>query len=287
MIDAFKAYLELHYASHTVRAYMQDLTSFITWFEPTTGEAFDPQAVTALDVRAYRDSLLEEQARPATINRRLAALGTFFYWAQAKGFIRGENPTATVPGIEEPKAVPRWLSRQEQQALLQKAKERGKPRDFAVISLLLNTGLRLSEICNLQLQDIVQLCEGKGSIRVGEGQGEKERIIPLNTAARQALLAYLDSRPAAHHCYVFIGQRGEPLQQGGVQRLVGEYARRADLEKCTPYTLRHSFAKNLVDTGVPLDRVAALLGHENLNTVQIYTTPSAHDLVEAVERVGG
>jgi integrase/recombinase XerC len=91
---------------------------------------------------------------------------------------------------------------------------------------------------------------------------------------------------AAEHCYVR-RQRGEPLQQSGVQRLVGEYARKAGLEDCTPHTLRHSFAKNLVDSGVPLDRVATLLGHENLNTTRIYTTPSVQDLAEAVERVGG
>jgi site-specific recombinase XerD len=287
MLDAFQAYLEEHYAPHTIRAYLLDLADFSTWFVSSTGDTFNPQAVTPLDIRAYKRHLQNGRARPATINRRLAALSTFFRWARAERLVTGDNPTADVPGVDEVKLAPKWLKRTEQSALLRKVKDRGRNRDIALVTLLLNTGLRLSEVCTLQLEDIIDLSERKGSLRVREGIGEKERTVPLNADARCALRAYLAKRPAADHRYVFVGQRGEPLQQSGVQRLVGEYARKAGLAGCTPHTLRHSFAKNLVDNGVSLDRVAALLGHENLNTTRIYTTPSAQDLAEAVELVGG
>jgi site-specific recombinase XerD len=287
MVEAFQAYLEQHYAPHTVRAYLQDLAGFSIWFAASTGDTFNPQAVTPLDIREYKRYLQNQRACPATINRRLAALSTFFRWARATGLVTGDNPTADVPGVDRVKLAPKWLKRTEQLALLRKVKERGRTRDIALVTLLLNTGLRLSEVCELQLEDIIELSDRKGSLRVREGKGEKERTVPLNADARRALQTYLSNRPAADHRYVFVGQRGEPLQQSGVQRLVGEYARKAGLKNCTPHTLRHSFAKNLVDSGVPLDRVATLLGHENLNTTRIYTTPSMQDLTEAVERVGG
>jgi site-specific recombinase XerD len=287
VIEAFQAYLEQHYAIHTVRAYLQDLAGFSTWFASSTGDTFNPQAITPLDIREYKRHLQNQRARPATINRRLAALSTFFRWARSEGLVTSDNPTADVPGVDKVKLAPKWLKRPEQAALLRKVKARGRVRDIALVTLLLNTGLRLSEVCELELEDIVELSERKGSLRVREGKGEKERTVPMNADARRTLQTYLSNRPAADHRYVFVGQRGDPLQQSGVQRLVGEYARKADLKDCTPHTLRHSFAKNLVDSGVPLDRVATLLGHENLNTTRIYTTPSMQDLTEAVERVGG
>jgi site-specific recombinase XerD len=243
MVEAFQAYLEQHYAPHTVRAYLQDLASFSTWFVASTGDTFNPQAVTPLDIREYKRHLQNQRARPATINRRLAALSTFFRWARATGLVTGDNPTADVPGVDRVKLAPKWLKRMEQLALLRKVKARGRVRDIALVTLLLNTGLRLSEVCDLQLEDIIELSDPLRSLRVREGKGEKERMVPLNADARRALQTYLSNRPAADHRYVFVGQRGEPLQQSGVQRLVGEYARKAGLKNCTPHTLRHSFGR--------------------------------------------
>lgn len=287
MVEAFQAYLEQHYTAHTIRAYRQDLADFSTWFVALTGETFNPQAVTPLDIREYKRHLQDRHTQPATVNRRLAALSTFFRWARAEGLVSGDNPTADVPGVDKVKLGPKWLKRAEQAALLRKVKARGRVRDIALVTLLLNTGLRLSEVCELELEDIIELSERKGLLRVREGKGEKERTVPLNADARRTLQTYLSNRPAADHRSVFVGQRGKPLQQSGVERLVGEYARKAGLKNCTPHTLRHSFAKNLVDSGVSLDRVAKLLGHENLNTTRLYTTPSLEDLTDAVERVGG
>ncbi|RLC77141.1 MAG: integrase [Chloroflexi bacterium] len=280
--ELFRQYLERRYSAHTTAAYLSDLSDFKKWFEETNGEAFDPSAVTSIDVREYRRYLLNRKAKPATINRRLAALSTFFRWAKAEGLAK-ENPTGDVRGVQATRLAPRWLSRKEQLALLRAVHKRGKARDIAIITLLLHTGLRVSEACSLRLADL-KLNKRKGELRV-RGKGLKERVVPLNAEVRKALRDYLAVRPAVEHDFVFVGQRGEPLTPSGIQRLVKGYACRAGLEDCTPHVLRHTFAKNLVDSGVPLDRVAALLGHENLNTTRIYTAPSLQDLMEAVERL--
>ena len=150
---------------------------------------------------------------------------------------------------------------------------------------LLHTGLRVREVVSLQLED-VHLAERRGSVYVREGKGGKSRSVPLNAEAREALNDYLAVRPAGAGERLFLGQRG-PIGSRQVQRLLKKYAQQAGLDEkvLTAHALRHTFGKNLVDAGVSLDRVATLLGHANLNTTAIYTTPSKSDLANAVERI--
>ena len=112
-----------------------------------------------------------------------------------------------------------------------------------------------------------------------------DRTVPLNNDARQALAIYKEVRPRVAGDHLFIGQRGEPLQPDAVQLIVRKYARRAGLEGVTPHTLRHSFAKPVLDAGEDLATVSRLLGHERLETTAVYTQPNARDLEEAVRRL--
>jgi integrase/recombinase XerC len=129
---------------------------------------------------------------------------------------------------------------------------------------------------------------------VRSGKGIKQREIPLNKQARAALSAYLEEREQIdiddldeeERERVFFGQRG-PLTERGLDQLVAKYAYQARLENCTAHTLRHSFAKNLVNAGTSLDEVATLLGHESLNTTRVYTRPSRQDLERSVRRAAG
>ena len=110
--------------------------------------------------------------------------------------------------------------------------------------------------------------------------------MPLNVDTRKALQAYLDGQAEMETgSQLFVGQRGDSLASPGIYYLVKRYAYDARLEDVTPHTLRHTFGKNLVDAGVPLDRVAQLLGHESVDTTRIYTTPSEQDLQREVEKV--
>jgi site-specific recombinase XerD len=118
------------------------------------------------------------------------------------------------------------------------------------------------------------------------GKGGKYRAVPLSKEVRVALEAYLQQRIEDGSQRLFLGQRG-PVNVPGVQYLVAKYAYQARLQDVTPHTLRHTFGKNLVDAGVSLEQVAALLGHESLDIVMIYTKPSHGDLEKAVRKAAG
>jgi integrase/recombinase XerC len=152
--------------------------------------------------------------------------------------------------------------------------------------------LRISELAALKVSDL-EISEHKGWLCVRKGKGSKARDIPLDNKTRQVLSGYLEERPedgtdlpAGEAGRLFLGQRG-PLGEPGINYLVNKYAYQARLEDCTSHTLRHTFGKNLVDAGVPLDQVATLMGHESLETTKIYTRPSKRDLERAVRRAAG
>src|SRR2546423_2047158 len=270
-------------AEKTIVTYRTDLTQFATWFGDSTGETFRAAAVTPSDILDYKAHLRTVQRRQAaTVNRRLAALRKFFLWAQATGRIT-ELPTATVKGVPAAPRTPKSLAKRDVDRLIREA-QKCNNRNLAIVQLLRHTGLRVGELCALRLSDI-RTSERKGSVLVRSGKGDKDRTVPLNRDVREALEAYLKVRPESADDYLFIGQRGEPLQTDGVQLIVRKLARRAGLEKVTPHVLRHSFAKHVLDAGEDLATVSRLLGHERLETTAIYTEPTAADLEEAVARL--
>lgn len=274
-------------STHTVRAYSQDLQAFVRWFEQAIGDPFTPRAVDPGDLHDYKNYLVRQGLRPATINRRLKALVTFFRWAKRRQLVT-DSPFEIVEAIfvkEQKDTSPHWLERQEQRAIVRAARESGSKRDHAIIQTLMGTGLRLSELAALMVDDL-DLSERRGRLKVRIGKGGKARTIPLDGKTRQALESYLAKRVEDGSKQLFLGQRG-PLNQAGINYLVSKYAYQAKLENCTPHTLRHTFAKNLVDAGVPLDQVASLLGHESLDTTRIYTRPSQRDLERAVRKAAG
>ena len=270
---------------HTLLAYQRDLRLFAGWFALTNAKPLAPEAITPIDLRQYRSYLLTvKDQKPATVNRKLASLSAFCNWAQEGGLIPA-NPAKGIAQVEEVRPAPKWLDKNQQYALLRAVQEKGKARDVALITLMLHTGLRVSEVAKLRVGD-VSLSPRKGSLTVRGGKGGKYRQVPLNMDARRALEAYLGGRTGTKNGdSLFAGQRGEPLEPPGIYYLVGRYAYAARLEEVTPHTLRHTFGKNLVDAGVSLDRVAQLLGHESVDTTRIYTTPSEQDLQREVEKV--
>jgi len=300
IVKEFEEYLlENVKAVLTVKGYLSDLRCFVRWFEQTNGEAFTLQAVTPTDVREYRQFLLVVETHKAnTVNRRLASLATLMKWAKESGQIE-HDPTGNVHAVPQTNPGPRYLDKKEQYALqraiekdMQLARMRypkrwvSRQRDSAMVVFLLHTGLRLSEALTLQLGD-VQLAERKGQVLVRQGKGGRVRTVPLNVQARKALQEWLAVRPG-NGSHVWVQVEGEPsdgLSNRSVQRVLVRIGQDAGLEHLTPHVLRHTFAKNLVDSGVGLEKVAALLGHSNLNTTRIYVTPNQKDLEQAVERL--
>jgi len=214
------------------------------------------------------------------------------------GYVRNvRNPVQGVKAVKEAVLAPKWLDKKQRAALLRAVDKevedamRRYPRlrlmylrDAAIVKLILFAGLRVGEIIQLRMSDLV-LDERKGSVIVREGKGAKRREVPLNAKARKALLDYLRIRPDVERDDLFLGQRNEGVQSKTIQRAVLRFAKEAGLKNVTPHTLRHSFAKALIDAGVSLEKVATLLGHSNLNTTRIYTTPGEEDLEDAVGKI--
>lgn len=281
----------------TVKGYLSDLNHFARWFEQTNGEVLAVQRITPTDVKEYKHFLLGPQRRKAgTVNRRLASIAALCKWARQTKQITSD-PTENIKGVTGVARGPKWLDKHEQHRLmraiendLELAKQKypkrwvTRRRDASLVLFLLHTGLRLSEAINLQMIDI-QLSERKGSVLVQNGKGNKQRSVPLNSAARKAIQEWLEVRPQSEHLWMTVEGEHESLSGRTVQRVLQRYAKAADVKELTPHVCRHTFAKNLVENEVGLEKVAALLGHSSLNTTRIYITPSERDLELAVEHL--
>ncbi len=301
LLDEYKTYLENEDLSAlTVIGYVADTRLFMDWFAKNNREEFALENVTPSDVREYRSYLQDTEKRKAsTVNRKLAALAALMRWAlKTKQIV--VDPTENVKSVKQLVATPRWLDKHEQFAL-QRAIEKDlqlaqlryprryvtRRRDASLILFLLHTGLRLSEVVALELND-VQISERKGSVLVRRGKGNKERSVPLNSEARNAIQDWLASRPQGSDTFVWIAVEAsaeDGISGRTVQRILQRYAQDAELQELTPHILRHSFAKNLANKNVGLEKIAALLGHASLNTTRIYVTPDTRDLERAVEQL--
>jgi len=290
----------------TVQAYTADLSHFARWFTQTNGQPLAPEILTPTDVREYRQWMLTTQGlAPATVNRHIAALRAYTTWARSAGLIAG-TPTNGIKFVAEQRSPPHWLDRQQQAALnralermleyaelkarLAELEERPAPpeltwarRDVTLVQLMLNTGLRVEEVTTLNVED-VELRDRSGRVTV-MGKGNKQCAVPLNAEARAALSAWLKARPETDAATVFVGRQGKRLGKRAIQRVVSRIGEAAGIDDLTPHVLRHSFAKNLVDAGVGLEKVADLMGHSRLDTTRIYTRPGRQDLEQAVEAV--
>lgn len=284
ILERFGRFLERSERSpHTIRNYRGDLEGLAVWFTARTAEPFAPSTLTPTDLRAYKRWLIAQNLKPNTINRKLATLKSFLHWAVDVRLLRRHHGLHVPSPVREARSGPRWLDRREQHRLRRAVERFGTPRDHAAVTLMLHTGVRVSELCALVWQD-VHLSERRGLLTVRSGKGSKRRHIPLNRDTRQALRTLGYGEHAGTAVPMFCGQRG-PLTPRGVQLLLARYARIAGLQRVTPHVLRHSFCKNLVNVGVSLEKIALLAGHDSLETTRRYCEPSLQDLEQAVELI--
>ena len=282
-------------SEQTVKAYMADLRSFSRWFQHSTGESIDLESLTPMEVIDYRNTMLERGKKPSTINRSLISISSFCQWAQQNDLILN-NPAEGIRSVTEEPLAPRALERKEQLALLRVVRKSGNLRDLAIITMLLHTGIRVSELCNLRISDI-RISINSNMITVREGKGTKQRNIPLNSTVIRVLKDYLNSfykeektaiitssNPEQGR-FLFYGQKRMPLTDRGVRHLIKKYAYMAKIKHLSPHIFRHTCAKNLIDAGQPIDRVSKILGHSNINTTSIYTMPTEKDLHITMESI--
>jgi site-specific recombinase XerD len=272
----------------TLRAYEFDWSQFAAWYTEVNQEPFTLERLAAMDVQDYLTWGQQQNLKPATLNRRLAWLKQYATWGMEQKVVDPDmrRRIKAIPIQRKQQLAPRSLSPQEARKLLKEVKVRGNPRDEAIISLLLYTGLRVGELVSLTLADVT-LSERKGVIQVRAevAKGSKERAVPVPKQAREALQAYLAERPAESNGALFVGRQGA-LSVEGVAAIVAKYAAWSRLDEVTPHVLRHTFAYSyLENNNNDLVALADILGHSDLNTTRIYTRRRLSDLQEGAERV--
>ena len=213
---------------HTIRAYVRDVEEFIQWFEETVGE-FSPGQITVVDVQEFKSYLYNvKRNKPVSVNRKLSALESFCEFLVSTGHLK-DNPAAKVKKIKQQKtAEVAALSNSELYRLKRMFYLEGNKRDIAIFELMINTGLRESEVCNLKLDDIV-MSERKGVVIVRSGKGEKYREVPLNANVRRAIQAYLEVRPNRGN-YLFVSNKSERLSESQLYRIIRKYADMAGIK---------------------------------------------------------
>lgn len=265
----------------TARAYRDDLADFDRWFTATNGQTAVPEMVTGIDLREYQGHMLTVRGlKPATVNRRLAAIRAWLRWSRDSGMITDLPHFPRRAG--EPRQAPKALDRVEESRFLRAVEREGGARDHALISLMLHAGLRVGEAVRTRAAE-VEIGARSGRVVVRAGKGRKRREVPLCADARAMIRPWLG---AVNGDMLFPGGGDrEHLSVRAAQDMVKKYAYLAhlDQDKVTPHVLRHTFATRLLRRGVDIVVVAALLGHARIDTTARYTRPSWGDLEKAVE----
>lgn len=285
LLDRYFHYLKIerNYSTNTQEAYSNDLRQFVQYLDENYNlEKIAPSNITRHTLRSYLGHLGKQNYSASTLNRKIACLKSFFKYLHLHKII-ASNPSASLFSLKEEKHIPTTLNYEQ----IKKAFELPDPtselgiRDQAILELFYGTGIRLSELNNLKMQDIDF---SNGLVKV-TGKGSKDRMVPLGEVAQQALRNYFNVRPALLQKTiekdtqaVFLNCYGKPLSRRGIQKTVSKYLKYFSATGTYPHTLRHSFATHLLDGGADLVAVKELLGHSSLSTTQIYTHVSTERL---------
>ncbi len=294
----------------TVKEYLLDLRLFCRYiYAQKNGMSHDDETMSKIDISGLDTDFFasisqediyefifylksERDNGPASRSRKLSAIKSFYKYHTQKTRIFPSNPAADIEGPKKPKELPKYLTVDESMALLESIKEDTdnpyRSRDYAIITLFLNCGMRLSELAGIKMSDIEPNFR---SLRV-VGKGAKERIIYLNSSCKNAVEAYLPDRLTLRKSgkgddHLFLSRLGKGISIKTIQHIVKKYLTAAGLENkhYSTHKLRHTAATLMYQTGdVDIRVLKDILGHEQLNTTQIYTHVSNKSMEEAMER---
>ncbi|MCC6190300.1 MAG: tyrosine recombinase [Anaerolineales bacterium] len=271
--------VEKRYSDNTISAYRNDLSQFWEFLRTWQGGSVELGVITPEVVEAYVEDLQRgpNEYAPSTVARKIAAVKSFFHSLVEQGLLSAD-PAARLNSPKVKKHVPKTLAPADMERLLAAPALAGGAkamRDRALLELLYATGMRVTEVVNLRLEDL----DWEAGFVDCPGKAERRRRIPLASAA-EPLGEYLQrGRPSfardGSPDMLFLNHRGQKLTRQGVWLILKEAAEVAGLDgDVTPHTLRHSFAKHKLGAGEDLRRVQELLGHANLSTTQVYRQPS-------------
>lgn len=281
----FERFLSVNdFAPTSVRAFKQDFGKFCAWFEAANQERYDDARVTPRDIADFRRHLRENKRQAVnTVNRCLVTLRRYFGFLAETG-VTESNPCSGIKELRRVVGAPKALERAKVRKLLREATVRHDHRGLAILSILLYCGLRVGELAALELADI-DLSERSGSLRIRDGKGSKERIVPIPAEARKAIERYLTMRPPIDSKRLFVGKGDQPLGTDGIRYLVKKYGIAAGLD-LHPHQLRHTMATEYLNsTENDLVGLAQLLGHESIQTTSRYTRRSLERLAECSQRM--
>ncbi len=293
LIREFLDYLthERNFSDHTVRSYAADLDQFAAFLGGSDDGGVEAEELskriveaTPVDLRRYLAEMRRRDYRRATIARKLATLRSFYKFLARQGHVEA-NPVKTIRTPRQEKRLPKFLEPEEVERLL--AAPEGDDlltlRDRAILEILYSTGMRVSELVGLNLDDVDPIGE---VVRV-RGKGRRERLAPLGSYALEALDRYLAARAGAEvrdDKALLVNRHGQRLSARSVRRKLAKYLKMAGLDPAvSPHTLRHSFATHMLERGADLRAVQELLGHRSLSTTQVYTHVTAGRLKEVYE----
>jgi integrase/recombinase XerD len=283
-------------SENTIMSYLKKTLAFISWFETNLGQEFVPSRITNYDILQFRSWLQEQRRAPAGINSLMFAISAFCKFGKDKGLMKF-NPIDEIVDLALPlnsQHEAKWIDTNKQYALMREVKEKSNFRDLALLLILLDCGLRESELTNLQPEDIIMNPVNKARIEVKYSKQKKSRSVPIESRRlRQALNNYIKECLSKNSEYFFPNSQGKKMTTRNVQKIVKKYAIKAGIPEVTPHTLRHCFAKNLINTGkFSLDEIAILMGHfkknglPNINTVIIYTAPVMDETRQKMKQRG-
>ncbi len=249
----------------TVKAYQTDLTQFFNFLSANSVTATTPAAVTKLDISDYLSSLAKAGLTGVSRARKLAAIREYFRFLESFEYI----VKSPVIGIATPKKEqPTRTALRPEEYLKMLAQAGGNPRNYAILQVFLQTGIRVSELCNLLLSDIDLAAR---TLTVRQGKGLRSRTIALERKGLQAIKSWLLVRPESPSQHLFLNKYGQPLTERAIQMLVKAYREQARISKpATPHSFRHTFGTYKAEKGVDVFQLSDWLGHKNLTTTQIY-----------------
>jgi integrase/recombinase XerD len=270
----------------TIRCYREELLAYAGWAQTEFDEPPQLGSIMESDLASWMSWLQAQdnpKLQPATINKKRASLKSFLRWSETRGF---SDPIEMPEAVSMDESALRWLSKNEEHALVRAVDKEKDLRDRALIMFFLRCGVRIEEASTLRLSSLkLQTKKGWATI---QGKGAKQREVPIDCPTTKLLNELIgtirDSPDKDPH--VFQGQRGG-LSANALHRIVVRYAELAKLPGVTAHCLRHTCAKRLLETGSDITEVQKILGHSNLNTTGRYLKPGRPDLEKSVARRAG
>lgn len=249
-------------ASATILAYGKDISQLVDYLESINKT--DPVSVETAELQAFMQKLAQENYTPKSISRKTNSTKTFFKFLKSSGFIKDDPAT----GLEHPKfenKPPRILVKMEYRSLRDAA--RADIRMLAVIELLLQTGMRIGELAKLRVEDIDL---ENLTVHVPPFEDTRERIIPLNKPAAEAVKNYLPKRAKTPNHALFVTKTGRPLLIRNIRTAIDRYFKAAGIKDAKLNDLRHTWVAFQLQSGVPMTMVSKLAGHKRLSTTEKY-----------------